>query len=216
MPDKLTALVIEGTAPWSRALVESFARRGFRVYFTWAENPQNATELAARVRSNNGEVWAVKANPANSHDLIQTAHDIGSTEGGIDCAVHCLVRSNPEMTSFDVEEGEWLHATSTILMGFYFLCKSVLPFMVGREHPQLVLPLPAQLDEMEGMHIIACRAAGVEMVENISRQVSKMGVLARTLMIPQTFATSEAERARHWSTLGEDTAQLLAGFHLGG
>lgn len=125
-------IVTGGSRGIGRAIVERFAARGARVFFTFHQNDEAAAQVVAATQAE-----AVRC-PQNDVEAINTAVErIVSTAGKIDVLVNNAgITADTFLMLMPPED--WDRVIDTNLNGVYRWCKAVTRPMLGARHGSIV------------------------------------------------------------------------------
>lgn len=126
-----TALVTGAASGIGRAIAETFAAAGAKVAINHLRRPDDAAEVASRIRADGGTALVLEA---DVNVATQVAAMIAKTEhglGNLDILVNCagVIQEKPFL---ETTEADWDFVVGTDLKGVFQCCRAALPGMVSR------------------------------------------------------------------------------------
>jgi 3-oxoacyl-[acyl-carrier protein] reductase len=132
------ALVTGGSRGIGRAIVDSLARMGMRVAFSYRERVEEADQVVAHIRSAGHDAMAVRAdmgNPADCRALVKTVLDAC---GRIDVLVNNAGVSVTGIKVGEMPADEWDRILAVNLNGPFHAIQTVLPHMRERRSGHII------------------------------------------------------------------------------
>ena len=126
-----SVLVTGAASGIGRSIAETFAKAGARVAINHLRRPDDAADLAGRIRADGGTALVVEA---DVNLATQVAAMVAKTEhglGGLDILVNCagVIQEKPFL---ETTEADWDFVVGTDLKGVFQCCRAALPGMVSR------------------------------------------------------------------------------------
>ena len=128
LKDKV-AIVTGGGHGIGRAAAIRFAEEGARVAVSCrTESKGNA--VADEIRQHGGDALYVRCDVLKESDTIKLADTTAKTLGKIDILFSNHANNKDFKSVGDAAEEDWVQEVDVTLKGSFFLCKSVLPYMI--------------------------------------------------------------------------------------
>lgn len=138
MAESKVALVTGGSRGIGRAIVETFAARGYRVLFTFASHEAQADAVASAVKAAGGVARALRANVEELSSAQAAVRAALDAWGRVDVLVNNAGTHLPGVTLADTPFAEWDRVLRTNLYGPFHLVQAVLPHMRARKAGNII------------------------------------------------------------------------------
>ncbi len=172
-----TVLITGGSRGIGRAMVELFAREGYRVAFTYKSSEAEARELSLSTGA-----LAIRADSASESDVTAAVESVISELGKIDCLIY-----NSAVSSFslltDLTLAEWQKTVDTNLTGAFLYARSVIPDMLKRKSGRII-----NISSMWGVvgascevHYSAAKAGLIGFTKALAKELGPSGITVNAI-----------------------------------
>lgn len=165
-------LITGGSRGIGAAMVECFAKAGYRVYFLYRQN-----ERAANMVQEKTGAFGIRADVRDAEAVKDAFARIASECGGVDVLVN-----NAAVSSFsllqDVSEEEWQRVMDTNCGGVYRCCKAAIPQMLSRGGGVLLnlSSMWGQVGACMEAHYSASKAAVIGLTKALAKELGPSGI----------------------------------------
>ncbi|MGY4689626.1 SDR family oxidoreductase [Salibacterium sp. K-3] len=175
-------MVSGGSRGIGRATVETLAKDGADVAFTYHSNHQAAEEVYDATKHYKGEVKGFQSNARSLMETKNSVKEIKEFLGGLDAVVinAGVVKDAPLLM---MNEEDWNDVITTNLDGTYNLAKSVIFEMMKQKRGRIVcitsvsglIGIPGQTN------YASAKAAQIGFVRSLSKEVAKYNILINAI-----------------------------------
>lgn len=123
------ALITGGSRGIGRAIVESFAREGATVWFTYAASGEQAAALSAAITASGGEAKAVQCDGKEVEAVNKLVQDILAQNGRLDILVNNagITRDNLLLR---MQDSQWQEVIDNNLSASFYYCRAAAKAML--------------------------------------------------------------------------------------
>lgn len=132
------AIVTGGSRGIGRAIVETLAKRGYRVMFTFASREADAHAVEASVTAAGGEARKFRADVADAQAARAVVRATLDVFGAVDVLVNNAGTHLPGVALADTPAAEWNRVLRINLDGPFHMVQAVLPHMRARKRGNIV------------------------------------------------------------------------------
>lgn len=161
-------LITGGSRGIGAACVESFAKAGYKVFFTYKNNREKAEELALRTGTS-----AVYADVSSFEDMKKAALDIGD----IDIIVNNAGISQIKMIQ-DITEADWDNMFNINIKGMFITVKTFLDNMIHNKWGRII-NISSMWGEQGGsceVHYSASKSAVIGFTKALAKELGPSGI----------------------------------------
>jgi 3-oxoacyl-[acyl-carrier protein] reductase len=197
------ALVTGGSRGIGRAIVETLARRGAAVAFSYRERQESAEALARDLEADGCRVWATRCDVADEAQVQAMVTGATQQLGAPDILVNnAAVTRDGYLMLMDREK--WDAVLRPNLDGAFFCTRAVVRGMLMRRWGRVVsLTSPSAVAGLPGQANYAASKGGlIGLTRTLSRELAPKGVLVNAVMpglieTDMTAAIPDATRESH-------------------
>ncbi len=170
-------LVTGGSRGIGKALVESFARAGANVCFTYRSSDESAREIEAALSGEAGSVKGVKADASSMEDAAKVVGDMVTDWGSLDILVNNAGITRDGLL-LRMSEDDWDAVLTTNLKSVFNYCKAAyLPFMKQRAGKVINISSVIGVTGNAGQANYAASKAGViGFSKSLAKELASRGV----------------------------------------
>jgi 3-oxoacyl-[acyl-carrier protein] reductase len=199
------AIVTGGSRGIGRAIVETLAKRGYRVLFTFASHEADASAVEASVKAAGGEARKLRADVADAQAAQTVVRAALDAFDGIDVLVNNAGTHLPGVALADTPAEEWNRVLRVNLDGPFHMVQAVLPHMRARKRGNIVnlsSNVTNRFPAQNGVYTVS--KAGLEAFTKVlSKEEGRNGIRVnaigpgpiRTDMLEEALARIGPERA---------------------
>ncbi len=197
------ALVTGGSRGIGRAIVETLARRGAAVAFSFREREDAARELVGALEAEGARAWTAACDVSDESQVQRLVTEAGAALGPIDILVNNAgVTRDGYLMMMDREK--WDAVLRPNLDGAFFCTRAVVRGMLVRKWGRVIsLTSPSAVAGLPGQANYAASKGGlIGLTRALSRELAPKGVLVNAVMpglieTDMTAAIPEATREAH-------------------
>lgn len=195
-------LITGGTRGIGRAMVELFAKEGFRVAFTYKSSRDAAVELSEKTGA-----LAIMADSAVEDDIFSAVSQTVDAFGGVDILINNAGISSFSMLQ-DISLKEWNQCISTNLTAAFLYSREVVPYMIRRHFGRII-----NITSMWGLvgasceaHYSAAKAGLIGLTKALAKELGPSGITVNAIA-PGVISTDMNAHLSEddMSALAEDT-----------
>lgn len=195
-------LITGGTRGIGRAMVELFAKEGFRVAFTYKSSRDAAAELSEKTGA-----LAIMADSAVEDDIFSAVSQTIDAFGGVDILINNAGISSFSMLQ-DISLKEWNQCISTNLTAAFLYSREVVPYMIRRHFGRII-----NITSMWGLvgasceaHYSAAKAGLIGLTKALAKELGPSGITVNAIA-PGVISTDMNAHLSEddMSALAEDT-----------
>ena len=175
-------VITGGSRGLGRALVETFAREGARVGFTYTSNAGAADALVEALGGQGHDVRAFRASVLDAEGTRAMAGALNEAWGGVDVLVNNAgVNQNLPLALLDAED--WTRVMEVNVKGAFLTTQAFAPGMIRRRSGAiLMIGSVAGVRILEGPpHYCASKAALVGLTGALAKELGRKGVRVNCL-----------------------------------
>jgi 3-oxoacyl-[acyl-carrier protein] reductase len=195
-------LITGGTRGISKAMVELFAKEGYKVAFTY----KNSIGLAEELESRYGAL-AIRADSASEDDIFAAVARVVDAFGGVDVLINNAGISSFSMLQ-DISLKEWNECIGTNLTAAFLYSREVSPYMIRQQYGRII-----NITSMWGLvgasceaHYSAAKAGLIGLTKALSKELGPSGITVNAIApgVIDTDMNSHLS-AEDMDALAEDT-----------
>lgn len=160
--------VASGALPKLESDISALAARGNNIYLTTPSK-----DFSALTSADGG---GISCRFTEKHDLAESASsviDCVEKYGGIDVLVYAGLREYSDRLFLDIPADEF-ESCIAMLKELYCLCKSALPYMLGRDNAAIYIPVGSTIPSNAALSMY--RGACISMAETMSNEFGQYSV----------------------------------------
>lgn len=172
-----SVLITGGSRGIGRAMVELFAKEGYRVAFTYLSSQTEARELSARTGA-----LALLADCEREDAILSAVAEAEAVLGGIDCLINNAAISGFSLLT-DITTEEWDRFLRVNLTAPFIFSRAVLPAMIRKGQGRIV-----NITSMWGLvgascevHYSATKAGLIGFTKALAKEVGPSGITVNAI-----------------------------------
>lgn len=172
-----SVLITGGSRGIGRAMVELFAKEGYRVAFTYLSSQTEARELSARTGA-----LALLADCEREDAILSAVAEAEAALGGIDCLINNAAISGFSLLT-DITTEEWDRFLRVNLTAPFIFSRAVLPAMIRKGQGRIV-----NITSMWGLvgascevHYSATKAGLIGFTKALAKEVGPSGITVNAI-----------------------------------
>ncbi len=172
-----SVLITGGSRGIGRAMVELFAKEGYRVAFTYLSSEKAARELSARTGA-----LAILADCEREDTILSAVAEAEAALGGIDCLINNAAISGFSLLT-DITTEEWDRFLRVNLTAPFIFSRAVLPAMIRKGQGRIV-----NITSMWGLvgascevHYSATKAGLIGFTKALAKEVGPSGITVNAI-----------------------------------
>ncbi|MCS6904759.1 MAG: 3-oxoacyl-[acyl-carrier-protein] reductase [Bacteroidia bacterium] len=130
-------LVTGGSRGIGKAIVETFAKEGAVVFFTYAQSVEKAQQIEGEMRAHGFQVTAFQANGCDAAQVENVINHVVETTGKIDTVIN-----NAGITKDNIvlrlTEAQWEEVMNTNLKSVFLYTKAAAKVMLGQKYGNFI------------------------------------------------------------------------------
>ena len=132
-----TAIITGGSRGIGKGIVETFAKHGANIAFTYNSSAEAAEAIAAEASKEGVKVKAYKSNAANFEEAQELAAQVVEEFGSIDILINNagIIR---DRSFLKMSELEWNSVIEVNLKGAFNTCKAIVPIMKEANYGRII------------------------------------------------------------------------------
>jgi 3-oxoacyl-[acyl-carrier protein] reductase len=172
-----SVLITGGSRGIGRAMVELFAKEGYRVAFTYLSSEKEAKALAEKTGA-----LAIRADSEKEDEILSAVAEAEAALGGIDCLINNAAISGFSLLT-DITTEEWDRFLRVNLTAPFIFSRAVLPAMIRKGQGRIV-----NITSMWGLvgascevHYSATKAGLIGFTKALAKEVGPSGITVNAI-----------------------------------
>lgn len=172
-----SVLITGGSRGIGRAMVELFAKEGYRVAFTYLSSEKEAKALSEKTGA-----LAIRADSEKEDEILSAVAEAEAALGGIDCLINNAAISGFSLLT-DITTEEWDRFLRVNLTAPFIFSRAVLPAMIRKGQGRIV-----NITSMWGLvgascevHYSATKAGLIGFTKALAKEVGPSGITVNAI-----------------------------------
>lgn len=171
------ALVTGGNRGIGKGIVLALAQSGAKVALTYCRNSEQAEQVMARIKANNGRAMASQMDVNKRSSVESVIAEIKSRFGTIDILINNAAIAQEKRFAAITDE-DWDAMQEVNLRGPFITCQLILPDMVQQNWGRIVniTSIGGQWGGFNQVHYAASKAGLISLTRSLARIYSRFGI----------------------------------------
>lgn len=172
-----TVLITGGSRGIGAALVDTFAKKGYRVAFSYQSNQQIAHQIVENLTAQSCAVQAFRADVADWEQVQWLVQQTEDAFGKVDILVNNAGIAQQKLFT-DITPEEWRRMLGVHLDGTFYCCKAVLPGMISRKWGRIIniSSMWGQVGASCEVHYSAAKAGIIGLTKALAQEEGPSGI----------------------------------------
>lgn len=172
-----TVLITGGSRGIGAALVDTFAKKGYRVAFSYQSNQQIAHQIVENLTTQSCAVQAFKADVADWEQVQRLVQQTEDAFGKVDILINNAGIAQQKLFT-DITPEEWRRMLGVHLDGTFYCCKAVLPGMISRKWGRIIniSSMWGQVGASCEVHYSAAKAGIIGLTKALAQEEGPSGI----------------------------------------
>ncbi len=172
-----TVLITGGTRGIGAALVETFAKEGYNVAFTYKNSAEKAEELCNNIKANGGSIISMCADSSVPLSVSNAVEQAIKEFGKIDVLVNNSGIAQQKLFT-DISNDDWNNMINNNLSSVFYYCRQVLPQMISRKNG-CIINISSMWGEVGAsceVHYSSAKAGVIGLTKALAKEVGPSGI----------------------------------------